>query len=55
MNKNLGSGALSGLMMDLGLLKMIQRGVFSYFQPLRRALTLQDQFSNTAGQSLTLN
>ena len=42
MSKFLGSGALSGLMLDLGLLKIICGSFFSpYFQPLRGVLTLR--------------
>ncbi len=33
------SGALSGLMLNLGLLKISLGGVFSYLKPLREALT----------------
>ena len=35
-----GSGALPGLMLDLGLLKISLEGVFSYFYLLRGALTM---------------
>ena len=37
----IGSGALSGLMLDLGLLKIICEEFFSYFQPMRGTLTLR--------------
>ncbi len=40
----LGLGALSGLMLDLGLLKISYGDVFHYFQPLREALTLKGPF-----------
>ncbi len=48
MERCFGSGALSGLMLDLGIFQII----FSYFEPLWGALTLYpNPFPNTAGQS----
>ena len=53
----IGSSALSGLMLDLGLLKIIWGGVFPFLAPMgtpNPAGPYTDPFPNPAGQSLPL-